>query len=82
MKIHPDFDTIRDSDDFHNWAEEQPQWVQKRYMKMTMMQNQQQELLTSTRQIEISAEKRRARTVKVLLHRLKQKVKRYTYCRK
>ena len=29
MKIHPDFDTIRDSDDFHNWAEEQPQWVQK-----------------------------------------------------
>ena len=29
MKIHPDFDTIRDSDDFHDWAEEQPQWVQK-----------------------------------------------------
>ena len=29
MKIHPDFDTIRESDDFHNWAEEQPQWVQK-----------------------------------------------------
>lgn len=27
-KIHPDFDTIRDTDDFHNWAEEQPKWVQ------------------------------------------------------
>ena len=29
MRIHPDFDQIRDSDDFHNWAEEQPEWVQK-----------------------------------------------------
>ena len=28
LKIHPDFEDIRDSDDFHNWAEEQPQWVQ------------------------------------------------------
>ena len=28
LKIHPDFSTIRDSDDFHNWAEEQPSWVQ------------------------------------------------------
>ena len=27
-KIHPDFEDIRDSDDFHDWAEEQPQWVQ------------------------------------------------------
>ena len=29
MKLHPDFDTIRDTDDFHNWAEEQPAWVQQ-----------------------------------------------------
>lgn len=28
MRIHPDFDTIRDSDDFHNWVDEQPKWVQ------------------------------------------------------
>lgn len=28
MKIHPDFDAIRDTDDFHNWADEQPKWVQ------------------------------------------------------
>jgi hypothetical protein len=28
LKIHPDFDQIEDSDDFHNWAEEQPKWVQ------------------------------------------------------
>ncbi len=27
-KIHPDFDELRDSDDFHNWANEQPKWVQ------------------------------------------------------
>jgi hypothetical protein len=29
MKIHPDFDTIRDTDDFHDWADEQPKWVQQ-----------------------------------------------------
>ena len=28
LKIHPDFSEIRESDDFHTWAEEQPQWVQ------------------------------------------------------
>ena len=28
LKLHPDFDEIRDSDDFHDWAEQQPKWVQ------------------------------------------------------
>jgi hypothetical protein len=28
MRLHPDFDTIRDSDEFHDWVEEQPKWVQ------------------------------------------------------
>ena len=28
MRLHPDFGDIRDSDDFHDWAEEQPKWVQ------------------------------------------------------
>jgi len=28
MRLHPDFDEIRDSDDFHEWAEEQPKWIQ------------------------------------------------------
>ena len=28
MQLHPDFDVIRDSDDFHEWADEQPKWVQ------------------------------------------------------
>jgi|9_EtaG_2_1085328.scaffolds.fasta_scaffold03940_5 hypothetical protein len=28
MRIHPDFDDIRESDDFHQWADEQPKWVQ------------------------------------------------------
>jgi len=27
-KAHEDFDDLRASDDFHNWAEEQPKWVQ------------------------------------------------------
>src|SRR5210317_432086 len=29
MRIHPDFGDIRDSEDFHEWAEEQPKWVQE-----------------------------------------------------
>ena len=28
MQIHPDFNEIRDSDEFHEWAEEQPKWIQ------------------------------------------------------
>jgi hypothetical protein len=28
MRLHPDFDDIRDSDEFHQWAEDQPKWVQ------------------------------------------------------
>jgi hypothetical protein len=28
LKLHPDFDEIRDSDDFHEWAEQQPKWIQ------------------------------------------------------
>jgi hypothetical protein len=28
LKIHADFDAIRDTDDFHTWADEQPKWVQ------------------------------------------------------
>ncbi len=28
MKMHPDFDTIRSDDAFHEWAEEQPKWIQ------------------------------------------------------
>jgi len=28
MRLHPDFNVIRDDDDFHNWVEEQPKWIQ------------------------------------------------------
>ena len=28
LQMHPDFDEIRNDDDFHTWAEEQPQWIQ------------------------------------------------------
>jgi len=28
MTVHPDFADIRDSDEFHEWAEEQPKWIQ------------------------------------------------------
>jgi len=28
LQMHPDFEDIRNDDDFHTWAEEQPQWVQ------------------------------------------------------
>ena len=28
LQMHPDFDEIRNDDDFHTWADEQPQWIQ------------------------------------------------------
>ena len=28
LSLHPDFETIRDTDEFHKWADEQPKWVQ------------------------------------------------------
>lgn len=29
MRLHPDFDSIRDDDAFHDWVEDQPKWVQQ-----------------------------------------------------
>ena len=29
MQFHPDFDDIRNDDAFHEWAEEQPKWIQE-----------------------------------------------------
>ena len=29
MRIHPDFEQIRDTDEFHTWVEEQPKWIQE-----------------------------------------------------
>ena len=28
MRLHPDFNDIRESDSFHEWADQQPKWVQ------------------------------------------------------
>ena len=28
LNLHPDFNEIKETDEFHNWAEEQPKWVQ------------------------------------------------------
>lgn len=28
MRLHPDFDKIREQDEFHDWVEKQPKWVQ------------------------------------------------------
>ncbi|MBA58886.1 MAG: hypothetical protein CMQ40_06910 [Gammaproteobacteria bacterium] len=28
LRIHPDFEEIKESDDFHDWADKQPKWVQ------------------------------------------------------
>ena len=29
LQLHPDFDEIRNSEDFHGWVQEQPTWVQQ-----------------------------------------------------
>ena len=28
LRLHPDFEDIRETDDFHNWVDEQPQSIQ------------------------------------------------------
>ena len=28
LQMHPDFDDIRNDEDFHTWAEDQPEWIQ------------------------------------------------------
>ena len=28
LRVHPDFEEIKESDDFHDWADAQPKWVQ------------------------------------------------------
>ena len=28
LRLHPDFQEIRETDEFHEWADEQPKWVQ------------------------------------------------------
>ena len=28
LNLHPDFNEIKETDEFHNWAEEQPKWIQ------------------------------------------------------
>jgi hypothetical protein len=29
MRLHPDFDQIREKDEFHEWVDQQPKWVQQ-----------------------------------------------------
>ncbi len=29
LKLHPDFDSIRDDDSFHDWVDAQPKWIQQ-----------------------------------------------------
>ncbi len=36
-KSHSDFDELREADEFHDWADEQPKWVKDAYMKMQMI---------------------------------------------
>ena len=60
LKLHPDFVDIREDDDFHNWAEEQPQWVQKALYENDNDANLRPELLIFTKLIKILARKRQA----------------------
>ena len=74
LQIHPDFSEIRESDDFHEWAEEQPKWCKTHYTKIAKMQGQQLEQLTFTSQTEALARQTRARVARVLLRKLKRKI--------
>ena len=37
MERHPDFEDIRNSDDFHAWAKEQPKSIQNGFIQMLTM---------------------------------------------
>ena len=52
MKIHPDFEKSEIVMTFMIGQKNNQNGYKMHYMKMTMMQNQQQELLTYTKQIE------------------------------
>ena len=34
LQMHPDFDDIRNDEDFHTWAEDQPTWIQIRTLQL------------------------------------------------
>ena len=54
MRLHPDFDEIRDSDDFHEWADEQPNGYRKHSMRTMMTLVLLPVLLTCTNQTRTS----------------------------
>ena len=64
LKMHPDF-SIRESDDFHNWAEEQPNGFSKLYMTMIMMQSLFLVLSTYIKLTKVSAKRSQLAKIKV-----------------
>ena len=75
MRIHPDFADIRDSDDFHEWADQQPKWVQD-----ALYEND-NDARSAARAIDLYKADRglnvksKARLIRVLLLKLRRKVK-------
>jgi hypothetical protein len=64
LKLHPDFDTIRDEDDFHEWAEQQPKWIQDACTTTTMTLVLPPVQLICTRLIWVLSRKKRKTLVK------------------
>mgnify|MGYP003676245333 CR=1 FL=1 len=39
LRLHPDFEDIRETDDFHNWVDEQPQLICIKQIKVLLQRN-------------------------------------------
>ena len=64
MRLHPDFDTIRDSDEFHEWAEVSLNGCRMRCMKTTTTHVLLLGRLTSTKLIWVLAKRNPSQTKK------------------
>ena len=52
LRLHPDFEDIRNDAKFHDWADEQPEYIHKKhYMIMKQMLKQRLVLLIYIKQI-------------------------------
>jgi 3-oxoacyl-[acyl-carrier-protein] synthase III len=76
MRLHPDFDKLETVMTFTNGQKNSQNGYRMHFMKTTMMQGQQQELLTSTNQIETLVRKTQHKVAEVLLWMLARKLQR------
>ena len=72
-KMHPDFDELRESDDFHNWAKNNPSGYRMPCTKIKMILDQLYVLLTCLRLITVWTSSLQKEQLKKPHHKLRQR---------